>query len=297
MKIGYPCLNRGIGCTPGSTFRLKSYSEKRLYETVERNLDCLYKILQFNKKHGLLFFRITSDLVPFASHPVNDSDWREHFFDSFQEIGDYIRKNDFRISMHPDQFNVINSTDPAVFERTKRELYYHAEIFDMMGLLSDSRIQVHVGGVYGDKKASMDRFVSRYSQLDGKIKKYLSIENDDRSYTVNNCLEISERTGIPVIFDSFHHELNPSGFGLVEAISRVSKSWKQGDGIPMVDFSHHLPGDNSTRHAITIDEDIFLSFLETTKDYDFDIMLEIKDKEESAMKARRIAETDHRFRG
>jgi len=297
MKIGYPCINRSIGCTSNSTFRLKSYSKKKLYEKIDNNLDCLLKIMKFNKANKLLFYRISSDLVPFASHPVNDSGWREHFHDKFRKIGDYIKNNDFRISMHPDQFNVINSKEPAIFERTKKELFYHAELFELMGLGSDSRIQVHVGGVYNDKKRSIERFIKRYGQLDELVKKYLAIENDDRSYTLEDCLEISRETGIPVIFDSFHHELNPSGYDAAEAIRIISKKWGPNEGIPMVDFSHHIPGDSSRKHAQTIDTSIFLSFLESTGDYDFDIMLEIKDKEKSALEVRRIVEKDLRFRG
>ncbi|MGB5924349.1 MAG: UV DNA damage repair endonuclease UvsE, partial [Syntrophobacteria bacterium] len=124
MKIGYPCINRGIGCTANSTFRLASYSEERLIQKVENNLDCLFQILQYNVQNGFYFFRISSDLVPFASHPVCTFDWASHFRGQFRKVGEFIRKHDIRISMHPDQFVVINSLKDDVVERSVWELEY-----------------------------------------------------------------------------------------------------------------------------------------------------------------------------
>ncbi|KUK81250.1 MAG: UV-damage endonuclease [Mesotoga prima] len=75
MKIGYTCINRTVKCCSARTFRLSSYSEERLLETTAANLMCLEKILEFNRAKSILFFRITSDLIPFASHPVCRVDW------------------------------------------------------------------------------------------------------------------------------------------------------------------------------------------------------------------------------
>ena len=122
MRIGYPCINRSIGCTPSSTFRLASYSDNRLRETIEGNLTCLKKILSYNADNGLLFFRITSDLIPFASHPVCTFPWQKHFADEFSAIGEYIQKQRFRISMHPDQFVLLNAPDQGVLERSITDL-------------------------------------------------------------------------------------------------------------------------------------------------------------------------------
>lgn len=83
MRIGYPCLNTSVGCSPARTFRLASYSDVRLVETVERNLACTDAILHYNVAHGLLAFRLTSDLVPFASHPVCAYAWQERFRPAF----------------------------------------------------------------------------------------------------------------------------------------------------------------------------------------------------------------------
>src|SRR4030043_611262 len=164
MRIGYPCINRTICCTASSTFRLKSYTESRVKQTVKNNLECLRRILQFNLEHNLLFLRISSDLVPFASHPINRFNWQTHFQEAFEEIGKFITKNRMRISMHPDQFTLINSIEDEIFGRSKNELKYHAEILELMKLETSAKIQIHVGGAYGDKKKSMERFITRFSK-------------------------------------------------------------------------------------------------------------------------------------
>jgi len=295
MKIGYPCINWSMDCRGNKTFRLKSYSEERLIDTVENNLDCLEEMLRYNIEHDMLFFRITSDLVPFASHKINEFDWQSYFEERFGEIGKLINKNDIRISMHPDQFIVLNSTKDDVVERSIAELDYHADVLDLLGLDSTHKIQLHVGGVYGDKRKSKDRFVRRYEQLDEKIKKRLVIENDDKSYTLKDCLDINEMCGIPILFDTFHHQVNNSGEEISEALGMVSKTWDKKDGLPMIDYSSQEPDEKDGKHAESVDEEDFREFINSSKPYDFDMMLEIKDKEKSALKAVKILKKDSRF--
>ena len=296
MRIGYPCINRTIDCTTNSTFRLKSYSETRLKETVKNNLDCLIRILHFNLEHGLFFFRISSDLVPFASHPINKFNWQGHFQEDFEEIGEFITKNRMRISMHPDQFTLINSIKEDIFERSKNELKYHAQILDLLKLDTSAKIQIHVGGAYGDKKKSMERFVTRFNELDGSIIRRLVIENDDKLFDLKNCLEINAQIQIPILFDVFHHKLNNSGNQTIEeSFKLTTKTWtEKSDGIPMVDYSSQEPNGLSRQHSEAIKLEDFELLLKQTEPFDFDIMLEIKDKEKSATKAIELAITDWR---
>jgi UV DNA damage endonuclease len=287
MRIGYPCINRTIGCKGDHTFRLQSYSEARLIATVADNLACLQQILAFNLSHGLLFFRITSDLVPFASHPVNQFDWQAHFQPHFREIGQFIAEHGIRISLHPDQFTLINSLDIAVFERSVKDLEYHADVLDLLGLDTTAKLQLHVGGIYGDKARSIQRFIERFETLDDWLRSRLVIENDDRHYTLRDCLHIHAETSIPVLFDVFHHEVNSSGESIHEALQLVTRTWDNKDGVPMLDYSSQEPGERAGKHAETIDLAHFKRFLKTLNDFGFegDLMLEIKDKEKSAVKA------------
>lgn len=295
VKIGYPCINRSIGCRGNRTFRLGSYSEERLIATVRENLACLAETLSYNVRHNLLFFRMTSDLVPFASHPVCSVDWQTIFADELLQLGDYIRKNRLRISMHPDQFVVINAKDPGIVERSVRELAYHAALLDAAGLDTSAKVQIHIGGVYGDKERSLQRFIREYERLDERITRRLVIENDDGRYTVRDCLRVHEAVGIPVLFDRFHHEVNSSGETVRDAVGLAAKTWTESDGILMVDYSSQQPGGRRGTHAASLDSDHFALFLAESAPHDCDIMLEIKDKEQSALLAVSLAAGDGRF--
>ena len=288
MKIGYPCINRGIGCTTNSTFRLASYSDERLVQKVENNLNCLLKILQYNVQKGFYFFRISSDLVPFASHPVCTFDWAGHFRGKFRKVGEFIKEHDIRISMHPDQFVLINALKDDVVERSFRELEYHCTMLDEMDLDSTAKIQIHVGGAYGDKQAAIERFVDRYKSLGPALRRRLVIENDDRLFSLKDCLVVHEETGVPLLFDTLHHQCLNNGESLRLGLERSGKTWKKRDGIPMVDYSSQQPEHRQGAHAKTIDVPLFKEFLEQTEKLDFDLMLEIKDKEKSAIKTLKV---------
>jgi len=285
MKIGYPCINTSIGCTANSTFRLRNYSEQNIKEKIKNNLECLKRILEYNLKNQLLFFRISSDLVPFASHPICTFKWEEYFKHEFKEIGNFIKENEFRISMHPDQFVLINSKSEKIVNNSIRELEYHCKVLDLMKLDSTAKVQIHVGGTYGDKQESIKRFIKNYFALSDTIKKRLVIENDDKSFSLQDCLLIHEKTKIPVLFDSFHHECLNNGESMKEAIEKAIETWKSKDGILMTDYSNQEEGQRKGIHARHININKFRRYLQETKDFEFDIMLEIKDKEKSALEA------------
>ena len=283
MKVGYPCINWTLPCFGNKSFRLKSYSEERLIETVQNNLDCLQAMLEYNVEYELRFFRISSDLVPFASHEINDFPWDEHFAEQFASIGEYIRKHGFRISMHPDQFTVLNSPNPNVVQNAIGELEYHNRVLNALGLDTSAKIQIHVGGVYNDKSASIDRFITNFRELDTDIQDLLVIENDDRSYSLSDCMKIHSEIGIPVLFDIFHHEILNHDESLSEAMKQAASTWGGADGIPMIDYSSQSSGERIGKHAQTVDIAHFRQVFEALESFDYDMMLEIKNKETSAL--------------
>ena len=295
MKIGYPCINLGLPCRPSRTFRLASLSKERLYATLDGNLRCLEEIIRWNARHGLLFLRITSDLVPLASHPANRFPWPEEFASRFASIGRLIRDVGMRISMHPGQYTLLNSPRPEVVEAAQADLRYHARVLDLLVLDATAKIQIHVGGAYGDKEQALDRFTGAVDRLEPGVRSRLAVENDERLYSFSDVATVHARTRLPIVFDVFHHTLNPDGLRLGEALEAQARTWASADGLPIVDYSSPLPGSRRGSHAHALDEEDFGRFLETSRPHDFDLMLEVKDKETSALRALDLARDDLRL--
>ncbi|MBC6697611.1 UV DNA damage repair endonuclease UvsE [Hymenobacter sp. BT190] len=286
MKIGYPCMNNSLDCTSASTFRLASYSDERLIETVASNLACLRRILEYNVAHGLLFFRIGSDIVPFASHAVNTFPWQTHFAAEFRAIGDYIKTHGMRISLHPDQFVVLNSPNPDIVQRSIAELVYQGSMLDLMGLDSTAKLQIHLGGLYGDREAAIARFIAVWQTLPPEVQIRVVVENDDRLFSLQDCLQLHAATGLPILFDNFHHECLNHGEPMAEALRLAAATWHPTrDGVMMMDYSSQSRGERKGKHVSSIEEDLFREFLQQLQSLDVDIMLEIKDKEASAHQA------------
>jgi UV DNA damage endonuclease len=121
------------------------------------------------------------------------------------------------------------------------------------------------------------------------------IENDDQNFNVDDCLTIHQAVGIPIVFDVFHHSILPDNSSLPVALARTAQTWSMTDGIPMVDYSSPALNQSVGKHCQSIDLVDFKNFLQQTKPIDFDIMLEIKDKEQSALHALTILNQEPRF--
>ena len=292
MKVGYVgSAFSSINCKPDRSFKLKSYSREKLYSIVESNLQCILQTLHFNLKYKIKFYRI-ADFIPFATHPISLplESILQDFSPLIKKIALFIQKNELRIVMHPGQYIVLNSPKNDVVEIAIKELEYDTKFMDLMNLNKEAKVQVHIGGIYGNKEKAIERFMRNFHLLPENIQSRLAIENDDVSYTLYDCLLINQETGIPVIFDVFHHSIKNRGETLIEGIKRSIQTWKDHDGKLIVDWSSQEPEMKTGRHADTLNEIEFQNFINHTMEYDFDIMLEVRDKEKSAIKAVQILE-------
>jgi UV DNA damage endonuclease len=285
IRIGYACINTKLD-PPNRTCRLRNATPEKILELAAANVEALQPILEWNAARGIELFRITSDLIPFGSHPINTVPWWRILKSQFARLGDFIARKGLRVSMHPGQFTILNSRRREVVANSVKELEYHTAVLDALGVDNSHKIVIHLGGVYGDKAQSLSRSVENCKKLNSRIRARLVIENDERCYTVDDVLGASRAIGVPVVFDVFHHIWNPALEALPVRliIGLVAKTWRKGDGRVKIHYSNQWFGGPAGAHSKSINVGKFLRFYETIHDLDLDIMLEVKDKEKSVLK-------------
>lgn len=289
MKIGYACIPLTTNARTNRGLTLKNFSEKMFLEVLEQNLIDLKKILVNNEKYKIKLFRISSDIVPLGSHSINKINWHEYFENQLNEIGEYIIKYGMRVSMHPGQYTVLNAEKEEIVEKAIKDLEYHAKFLDLLSIDSTNKIILHIGGGYGDKSTAMTRFIKNFNKLSSAIKNRLVIENDDKIFNIDDVLSISSIINIPVIFDNLHHECNHEiEMSIKEIMYKVAKTWKETDGNIKVHYSQQNVNKNQGAHSKTIIVKRFLEYYEEVKEFNLDIMLEVKDKDISAIKCNLI---------
>lgn len=286
MNIGYACLLIGVLNTNMKRCILKNASESKLLELIAYNLSSLNNIIEYNIMNHIKLFRISSDIIPFGSNRINQLYWWSVFEKQFTEIGNKIRENNMRVSMHPGQYTVLNSTNNNVVINSIADLDYHTRVLDCLGVSSKNKIVLHIGGIYNNKEEAKKRFIENYRRLDEKVKRRLVIENDDKSYNISDVIEIGRTLDIPVVFDNLHHRINPCIRQESEFywITECKNTWKTKDGNQKIHYSQQNPLKNPGAHSESIDIDEFWEFYENLNREDIDIMLEVKDKNLSAIK-------------
>jgi len=215
IRLGYACINTKLK-SPNRSCIQKTFLEKGASHAIELaklNLESVIEIIQWNEKHNIKLYRMSSDMFPHITNPkvkTNSNDLfsysLETFQPHFQRIGELSRKYNHRLTFHPGQFNQVGAVSRDVFEKTKVELSYHAEVLDRCGLDPDSIMIVHGGGIYNDKEGTKKRWVDQFFQLPEIVQNRLVIENCERAYSVEDVLEISKQIKRPVVFDTHHHD-------------------------------------------------------------------------------------------
>jgi UV DNA damage endonuclease len=288
VRIGYPGRNLTLDLPAPPSMRPETYDPGAFVGIVHANLDAIETTLRWNIARGIRYWRLSPYTIPLATHPVVDVDWRAAFASRLAEIGQLVKVEGLRLTVHPGQYIRLTAAASEVVRQGVAELARHAELFDLMGLDASHKVQIHTGTHAGHIEGAIDRFAAAWDALPEHVRARLAIENDERQFSLADNLAVHARTGVPLVFDTFHHSLYNNGESLEEALDRVLPTWR-GNGPAMIDYSTQDPRKNAGAHAASIDPDDFARMYPLLAGRDVDVILEIKDKERSALVAIAIA--------
>lgn len=281
MNLGYACINIGLsekGITTNRGMIRRTFLDKGIQYASRlalQNVQDLLQVVEWNVQHDITVFRVTSELFPWAS------EYRLEDLPDFAEIRstlEAVGRHRVRISSHPGPFNKLAGSG-ATLTNTVKDLEIHSQVFDLMGLPATHwhKINIHVGGAYGDKQETLKRFAQNFKLLSANLRGRLTVENDDKPglFTVNDLVTVYELTGIPIVFDYFHHRLHPGIQTEEEAFLTAFNTW---DLKPVFHYSssrkvYEDPASKKEAHSDWVHEPI------NTYGKDIDIVLETKMKE------------------
>lgn len=254
------------------------------------NVRDLLKILWWNDEHNIHFFRVSSDVFPWMSHyEIPELPNFKDIERTLKLIGQFATRNGHRLTFHPGPYNKLASPTDDVVINTVKEINQHSEIFDLMGFEPSvyNKINIHVGGAYGDKEATAQRFCDNFSLLSESAQKRLTLENDDRAslFSTKDLYElIHKKIGIPIVHDFHHHTFCSGGLTQREALGLAVSTW---DGVRPV--THYSESRSIEKEDPSIKDNAHSDFVDGpihTYGFDVDVMIEAKMKERALIQVR-----------
>jgi UV DNA damage endonuclease len=308
MRIGYACitlLRPELKASHTTVLRLAT--PERLREITGRNLQSLAEILRGNVREEFGLFRISSELIPFASHPVHAFDWRAELAEPLGAIGAFAREHDLRLSFHPGPYTVLNSLTATVVENALKDLEYQAGVLAAMGLDASHKVVMHGGVTQPARSEAQARLRESLDRLSADARSRIVIENDERVWAADEICAFCREAGVPMVFDILHHRVKGGAWAvrpLADLLAEVFSTWGPADGPPKIHYSTQDPEKKLGAHAYGVDADEFARFLDEALPVgrDFDIMFECKGKDAAVAPIRDLLKsrgwtgtiTDHR---
>ena len=271
--------------TTNRTMIRKTFDERGINyaaQLAEQNIVDLYKILQWNTANGIRFYRMSSDMFPWASeYGIYNLPNIEQISSILKKCGDFAKANNQRLTFHPGPFNKLTSSNDRVTTNTIKDLKVHADIMDLMGLSNThyNKINIHVGATYKNKDAAIAQFLRNFELLPDNIKGRFTLENDDKPslYSVKDLYEhIYKQTGIPIVFDFHHHLLNNGGHSESDGLHLAASTW--GKIKPVVHYSESRATEQKIKCPAQAHSDYVYNRI-NTYGLDVDVMIEAKQKE------------------
>jgi len=299
MKIRFGYVSHAISlwdASPAKALTFSRYQQlsheervEKLLEVTKQNLNHTLRMLYYNLAHELELYRMSSSIVPLATHPEVNWDFVTPFRTEWLEIGKLVKKKKLRVSFHPNQFTLFTSTQTKITENAVVDMRYHYRMFEAMKLEQEGLINIHIGGAYGDKQKTLPRFHQNLTTLPAPIKQVMTLENDDKTYNAEETLFTCEKESIPFVFDYHHHMANLSETALEELLPRIFQTWEHRHGphrIPKVHISSPKNEKEFRSHADFVDPEFIMPFLKMVREIgcDVDFMIEAKAKDQAALK-------------
>ena len=269
--------------------------EQKLSKIIEHNLYFLERILRYNIQNDIYFYRLSHHMIPLSTHPECSYDFVTPYQKKWRQIGKYIEKNQIRVDIHPNQFCVLNSTNPSVITQTIEELFCCYKIYEALGI--SGKVILHIGSSMPSKQEALERFRIVFSKLGEEIKNMILLENDDKIYTVKDTLELCEELGIPMVLD-YHHYLCNHGKEKIELLlPRIFATWNKEKLPPKVHFSTPKSRKEKRNHSTYLSFHGFQKFLDVIYPYgeNLDVMLECKGKDEALFRLVRQLKMDSKY--
>lgn len=308
IHLGYVSLSKALdNITTSRTITFTEYQKldeeeknRKINDIILSNLESLKKILTYNYKNNIHFYRLTSKLIPLSTHEQVNYEYLNKYNIIFKELGNLIKDYNIRVDTHPDQYCVLNSVNPKVVKSSISILEYHKNMLLALNI-KEPKIILHVGSNNFGKQKSITRFINNFNLLNANIKKMLIIENDDKIFNVCDVLELCNKLKIPMVLDYHHFMCNNNGEKISSYIEQIFDTWNNSKLVPKIHFSSPK---NKTKkdfrsHNDYIDSNEFIKFVEEIKfvNRDFDIMIEAKMKDEALFRLVRELKykTNYRF--
>ena len=205
--------------------------EEKIMDVAKQNIMNTHNLVKkvATLPEPLRMLRITSDMLSFYTHEDYKYFWHNPYIQNLLEhwmapIGETARKNNVRLSFHPDQFVVLASDRDEVVNKSIEEFEYHADMARWMGYgksFQDFKINVHIAGRRGPAGIR-----EAYKRLSVEARNGLTIENEEMSHGLDDCLTLSDL--LPIVLDIHHHFIHSGEYIQKDdrRIEQVINSWK-----------------------------------------------------------------------
>ncbi|KAL2159040.1 hypothetical protein VTH06DRAFT_2799 [Thermothelomyces fergusii] len=257
----------------------------------------IVRMLRWNDRYGIKFMRLSSEMFPFASHPEHGYKLAPFASEVLAEAGRVAAELGHRLTTHPGQFTQLGSPRQEVVDAAVRDLEYHDEMLSLLRLPEqqdrDAVMVLHMGGVFGDKAATLDRFRANYARLSASVKARLVLENDDVSWGVHDLLPVCEELGIPLVLDYHHHNIvfdsarcreGTLDISRPELQARIAATWTRKRIKQKMHYSEPRPGAVTPRDRRKHSARVMTL---PPCPPDMDLMIEAKDKEQAVFELMR----------